>query len=99
VGPFRVGGAIVHLTQDVFLKNRDNVFNERLPRLYREALGCAEHFLDHEPAGEHGLSRELRLGDARLVVMAAKASSEDWGHWLRTLIPQGKPEGRNQNDE
>jgi beta-galactosidase len=81
----QAGGNLL-MTQDVFLKNRDNVFNQTLPKLYTEALGCPESFLDHEPAGANGLVREAHVGKARLVVIAAKAAAEDWRHWLHALL-------------
>jgi beta-galactosidase len=80
----REGGSVL-MTQDVFLKNRDNVFHETLPRLYTEALGC-EDFLDHRPAGENGLIHEARQGAARLVVIATKATLADWRHWFDVLL-------------
>ncbi|MBA3686191.1 MAG: beta-galactosidase [Planctomycetes bacterium] len=80
----RRGGSLL-MTQDVFLKNRDNVFNETLPALYRE-MGCAG-FLDHEPVGEHALVRDLRVGKARVVVLGTGATFEQWTHWLRMLLP------------
>ncbi len=80
------GGGSLLMTQDVFLKNRDNVFNETLPRLYRELLGCGADFLDHEPAGAHALVRETRAGAARIVVLGVKADLGDWTHWVRELL-------------
>lgn len=80
------GGGNLLMTQDVFLKNRDNVYNETLPRLYTEALGCREAFLDHEPAGEHGLVRDTHLGNARLVVIGAKSGLDEWKHWLQEMM-------------
>jgi beta-galactosidase len=78
-------GGTALITQDCFLKNRDNVFNETLPRLYREALGVAD-FLDHQPAGAHGLVHEARHGAGRVVMLAARPAPADWDHWLAALL-------------
>jgi beta-galactosidase len=80
------GGGSLLLTQDVFLKNRDNVFNETLPALYREILGVPD-FLDQAPAGARALVHEATVGGARAVVLAPAATVEDWAHWIARLAP------------
>ena len=80
------GGGHVLMTQDVFLKNKDNVFNETLPLLYSQALGCSDGFLDHHAAGEHGLVYEGQRREARVVVISARAGADDWRHWVRELL-------------
>jgi beta-galactosidase len=78
----RAGGALL-MTQDVFLKNADNVFLEVLPPLYRDLLGCSD-FLDREPPAAHALVREAAEG--RAVVIGSAADSADFQYWVRRLL-------------
>lgn len=79
-------GGTALLTQDCFIKNRDNVYREQLSRLYTEALGCRDCALDHEPAGEHALIRDVAYGAGRIVMLSVKPDAAAWSFWLGRLL-------------
>ncbi|MDX2431906.1 MAG: beta-galactosidase [Bacteroides sp.] len=67
------GGSVI-TTHNLFVKNVDNVYLSRTPRIYREVMnGSGEFFLDAPSE-----AMEFSYGKGKLILVADKAGCEDW---------------------
>jgi beta-galactosidase len=72
------GGKLV-VTTDFFRKNRDNVYLDYVPKIYREAFGWEKNdFINEDESNSGGIVYSNKIGEGQVLMLSMKTSLEEW---------------------